>query len=58
MPIWCAVVTDIALSLPVKILTLPAIETSEGTVQLSHTIEQCHPSRFGGGLTTTSTLGR
>jgi hypothetical protein len=30
MPISCAVLADIALSLPVKTLTLPAIETSEG----------------------------
>jgi hypothetical protein len=30
MPISCTGLPDIALSLPVKTLTLPAIETSEG----------------------------
>jgi len=35
MPISCAVLADIALSLPVKTLTLPAIETSEGAEELS-----------------------
>src|SRR6516162_908382 len=35
MPISCAGLPDIALSLPVKTLTLPAIDTAERTEQLS-----------------------
>ncbi len=35
MPISCAAIPDIALSLPVKTLTLPAIDTADGT-------EACH----------------
>jgi hypothetical protein len=40
------VLADIALSLPVKTLTLPAIETSEGAEQLSENSEYCHPGRL------------
>jgi hypothetical protein len=47
MPISCGVLADIALSLLAKTLTLPAIETSEGTEQFSGVTEYCHSSRFG-----------
>src|ERR1700739_160672 len=47
MPISCAVLADIALSLPVKTLTLPAIETSGGPEQLKGISENCHPGRLG-----------
>ena len=47
MPISCAVLADIALSLPVKTLTLPAIETSGGPRQLSEISECCHADRLG-----------
>ena len=46
MPISCAVLANIALSLPVKTLTLPAIDTSEGAEQLSDISEYCHPGRL------------
>src|ERR1700752_2674563 len=46
MPISCAVLADIALSLPVKTLTLPAIETSGGPEQLNGIGEYCHPARL------------
>jgi hypothetical protein len=39
---FCAVIPNIALSLPVKTLTLPAIETAEGTEHLTH--EDCEPA--------------
>src|ERR1700761_7858889 len=47
MPISCAAIADIALSLPVKTLTLPAIETSEDAEQLNGIIKYCHRSRLG-----------
>src|SRR5579862_5564693 len=47
MPISCGVLADIALSLLAKTLTLPAIETSEGTEQFSGVTEYCHRSQFG-----------
>jgi len=49
MPISCAVLADIALSLPVKTLTLPAIETSERPEQFSQISEYRHPGRLGPG---------
>src|SRR6266436_3895305 len=47
MPISCPVLADIALSLPVKTLTLPAIEAAGGRTQLSETSGYCHPGRLG-----------
>ena len=47
MPISCAVLADIALSLPVKTLTLPAIETSGGPEQLNEISDCCHADRLG-----------
>src|SRR6478672_497150 len=47
MPISCAVLADIALSHPVKTLTLPAIETPRERTQLSEISEYCHPGRLG-----------
>src|ERR1700704_736315 len=47
MPISCPVLADIALSLPVKTLTLPAIETAGGRTQLSEISGYCHPGRLG-----------
>ena len=43
MPISCAGLADIALSLPVKTLTLPAIETAEGANPAYDISEYYHP---------------
>jgi hypothetical protein len=46
MPISCAAIPDIALSLPVKTLTLPAIESAEGRKHLTVTREDHHRARL------------
>src|SRR5882724_9469380 len=46
MPISCAVLPDIALSLQVKTLTLPAIETAGGRKQLSNIRGYRHRARL------------
>ena len=57
MPISCGVLADIALSLPVKTLTLPAIEPPRERTQLSEISEYCQPGRLG-RIANTLTLGR
>jgi len=47
MPISCAVLADIALSLPGKTFTLPAIENFQRPEQFSEISEYRHPGRLG-----------
>src|SRR6202021_1063436 len=56
MPNSYAVFADMALSLLVKTLTLPAIETSGRAGQLSHINEYCHLLNWG-RIVGTWTLG-